>query len=307
MSSPRAEQLPHLETFAEAAERSSFTAAAQALGLTQAAVSQRIHLLEGVLGRSLFRRRGGRVVLTEAGKRLYPYAQRILELHREARAEVTGKQEPLSGELFLAASTIPGEHLLPELLANFRERHPHVRVRVTVADSEAVLGQVERGEVHLGLVGKKSDNPHLECRPFASDRMALIVPAAHRWARRRRVSLDDFCRQPLIVREPGSGSRSCLEQALAEAGRSFRDLQVALELGSNEAIKEAVHRGLGLAVLSTHAVRADLQTGRFHALAVAELSLDRELFVVWDQRRVLPIPAKFFLDVLQQGGVRGGS
>jgi DNA-binding transcriptional LysR family regulator len=294
-----AEPLPHLETFAEAAESGSFTAAARVLGLTQAAVSQRIQALEQLLGVALFERHGGRVLLTEAGRRLHDYAQRILALHREAVHEVTGRRPPLTGELSLAASSVPGEYLLPELLARFRERHPHVQVRATVTDSAQVLHRVEQGEAHLGLVGGKADNPHLEFRCFACDRLVLVVPAGHPWARRKRITLEQLCEQPLILREAGSGSRWCLEQALARAGKSVGDLRVALELGSNEAIKEAVPRGLGLAVLSTHAVEQEVEAGRLHALQVAGLPLVRQMFVVWDRRRALPIPARLFLDLLQ--------
>jgi DNA-binding transcriptional LysR family regulator len=109
-------QLPYLETFAKAAELSCFTAAGRALGLTQAAVSQQVHALETILGVSLFARRGGRVLPTQAAQRLYPYAQRILSLHAEARGSITGQRVPLTGDLLLAASSIPGEHLLPALL-----------------------------------------------------------------------------------------------------------------------------------------------------------------------------------------------
>ncbi len=292
-------QLPHLETFAEAAERTSFTAAGKALDLTQAAVSQRIQALEQFLGVPLFERQGGRVLLTEAGHRLYDYTQRILALHRQAIEELTGRQTALAGELSLAASSVPGEHLLPTLLARFRECSPHIQVRATVADSRQVLRQVEQGEAHLGLVGGKADSPHLEFRAFGSDELAVIVPAGHAWARRKRVPLDQFCEQPLILREAGSGSRWCLEQALAKAGKSLGDLHVALELGSNEAIKEAVLRGLGLAVLSTHVVQKELQTGQLHSVQVTGLALVREMFAVWDRRRALPIPARRFLDLLE--------
>ena len=189
--------------------------------------------------------------------------------------------------------------MLPDLLSRFHERQPHVQVRATVGDSGQVLHQVEHGQVHLGLVGGKTDTPHLEFRCFACDRLVLVVPAAHSWGRRKRVPLDQLCRQPLILREAGSGSRWCLEKALAKAGRSPRDLHVVLELGSNEAIKEAVLRGLGLAVLSTHAVQKEVKAGRLHALQVAGLPLMRDMFVVWDRRRVLPIPAQLFLDLLE--------
>jgi DNA-binding transcriptional LysR family regulator len=294
-----AEQLPHLDTFAKAAEAGNFTAAARALGLTQASVSQRVQALEQLLGVPLFERHGGRVVLTEAGHRLHGYAQRILALHGEALRELTGRQAPLAGELSLAASSVPGDFLLPDLLARFRERHPHIQVRAAVTDSRQVLHQVEQGQAHLGLVGGKAESPHLEYRCFACDRLVLIVPSGHPWGRRKRVPLDQLCAQPLIVREGGSGSRWCLEQALSRAGKSFQDLDIALELGSNEAIKEAVLRGLGLAVLSEHAVRQEVEGGKLHAVQVTGLPLVRQMFVVWDRRRALPIPARLFLDLLQ--------
>jgi DNA-binding transcriptional LysR family regulator len=178
-------------------------------------------------------------------------------------------------------------------------RYPHVQVRATVTDTQEVLQRVEHGEAQLGLVGGRSDNPHLEFRPFSCDRMVLIVPADHPWARRRRVSLAQLAGQPLVLREPGSGSRWCLEEALARAGKSLPDLDVALELGSNEAIKEAVQHGLGAAFLSTHAVEKEVEAGRLRALQVADLPLRRDIFAVHDRRRALPIPARLFLDLLE--------
>src|SRR5262249_40706605 len=153
----KTDQLPHLETFSKAAELSCFTAAARSLGLTQAAVSQRIQSLERTLGVSLFRRQAGRVFLTDVGKRLYPYAQRIFALNRQARQELTGQKAPVKGELSLAASSIPGEHLLPAALSAFGRHYPHIQVRATVSDSAAVVNQVEQGLAHLGLVGRKED------------------------------------------------------------------------------------------------------------------------------------------------------
>jgi DNA-binding transcriptional LysR family regulator len=287
--------LPHLETFCEAAELGSFTGAAQALGLTQAAVSQRIQALERTLGKPLFRRRGGRVLLSDAGRTLYEYAQKILDLHRQARREVSGQEPRADAELHLAASTIPGEHILPALLSDFARRHPHVHVRVAVGDSSTVMAQVERGEVGLGLVGRKAESPHLEYRFLASDRMVLIVPPGHPWGRRKRVSVRQLGDHPLILREVGSGLRDCFERSLGRAGLSLPDLRVALELGSNEAIKEAVQRGIGMAVLSIYAVRKEIRSGELHPLAVSGLRCDRDMYVVRDRRRVLPPTARLFL------------
>jgi DNA-binding transcriptional LysR family regulator len=296
---PKEAQLPYLETFSKAAELSSFTGAAKVLRLTQASVSQRVQALERALGTPLFKRQAGRVLLTEAGQKLYDYAQRIVDLHRQARQEITGREVPLGGDLSLAASSIPGEHLLPSLLSLFGKKHSHVRVRATVSDSMAVMAQVERGEVNLGLVGRKTDNPHLDFRYLASDKMVLVIPSGHALASRKKLSVKQLPRHPLILREVGSGLRHCFEKSLDKAGLSLADLQVALELGSNEAIKEAVLRGVGVAILSTYAVQKEIRTGQLHALTVNNLHCDRDMYIVQDRRRVLPLPARMFLLFLE--------
>ena len=298
-------QLPHLETFAKAAELSSFTAAARALRLTQAAVSQRIQALERVLGKSLFKRKGGRVLLSVEGQKLYEYACRIFDLHREARREIVGHETPLQGELLLAASSVPGEYLLPSLLSMFGQEHPHIRVRATVTDSMSVIAQVERGEVSLGLVGRKVENAHLEFHYLASDRMVLVAAPGHPLGRRKKVSVQQLRRHAIILREAGSGLRHWFEKSLHRSGLSLADLSVVLELGSNEGIKEAVLRGVGAAVLSTYVVQKELRAGTLLALEFSDLRGDRDLFTVQDRRRVLPIPARQFLMFLQSHPMPG--
>lgn len=293
------EPLPHLETFALAAELGGFTAAARALGLTQAAVSQRVQQLEAVLVAPLFRRKSGRVELTASGRLLYDYAGRIGELHREARAAVTGQSGAPDGELTVAASSVPGEHFLLPLLSAYRDRHPKVRVRATVADTCAAHREVEAGRAHVGLVGGRTDGSHFEYTHIGRDRLVLVVPPAHPWRRRKRVSADDLLRQPLVQRERGSGSRACLERALAAAGRTTAPANVALELGSNEAVKDAVSRGFGVAVLSRLAVADDVKSGRLHSIDVAGLSLDRDFWAVRDRRRATPGPARLLLTMLE--------
>lgn len=291
---PEEVQLPYLETFSKAAELSNFTAAAKALALTQAAVSQRIQALEKALRVPLFRRHGGRIFLTEAGKRLHDYAQRIFTLHQEARSEIAGQKFSVSGELTLGASTIPGEHFLPAILSIFHQRYPDVEVRASISDSMGVIRQVEHGQVQLGLVGRKTDNPHLEFRHFATDRMVLVVPPKHAWSKRKQVTFKQLCKQPLILREAGSGLRHCFEKELGRLSMSLRDLRIALELGSNEAIKEAVLRKVGLAILSSYAVQKELKARKLIALKVTDFHCDREMFVVWDRRRVLSAPGRVF-------------
>jgi DNA-binding transcriptional LysR family regulator len=288
-----------LDTFSKAAELTSFTAAAKSLRLTQAAVSQRVQALERALDTALFTRKGGRVLLTEAGRILYHHAQRILELHCEARREICGKEVPVTGELFLGASTIPGEHLLPALLSSFGRKYPHIKVHATVSDSMGVIALVERGEVALGLVGRKTNNPHLQFRHFATDHMVLVVPPDHPLSKRKKLAIKQLALYPLILREVGSGLRNCFEKSLDKAGLPLSALSVHLEVGSNQAIKESVLAGAGVAVLSTFAVLREVKAGLLHSLKIVGLQCDREMFMVHDQQRVLPLPARMFVSFLE--------
>lgn len=298
-STPDLADLPHLSTFARAAERGSFTAAAAELGITQAAVSQRIAALEGELRVSLFDRRAGRISLTEAGQRLYPFARRILELHEEARRDLGGSRPAVSGDLPIAASSIPGECFLPALLSAFRASHPRVHVRATVGDSGSAIRDVEKGRATLGLIGQRAEKPALETRPIGRDSLVLLVPSGHPWATRRTVSLDDLAREPLIIRESGSGSRLALEKGLERAGRSLAELDISLELGSNAAIKDAVKRGLGVAFLSRFCVEGELDSNGLRAVAVRGLRLTRDFHLVYHRRRPLSRAASIFLHFVE--------
>jgi molybdate transport repressor ModE-like protein len=293
--------LPHLETFVEAAERGSFTAAARELGLTQAAVSQRIQQLEAALRTPLFRREAGGTTLTDAGQRLHEYARRIRDLTAEACAAITGEHSEARGELLLAASSVPGEHLLPSILAAFRNRHPLVQVRASVSDTEAVLRQVEYAQAHLGLVGGQGGGSQLEFLRLACDELALVVPKGHPWWRRKQVTVAELLTQPLIQRECGSASRRCLERSLERLGVTTSRLNVVLELGSSEAIKEAVLERVGVAVLSRRAIEKEVAARRLRPVVVESLTLDRDIYLVRDRRRILPRSAQLFLAVVKPG------
>jgi DNA-binding transcriptional LysR family regulator len=292
-------ELPHLTTFVRAAERASFTSAAADLGITQAAVSQRIANLEKDLRVSLFDRRAGRIALTEAGQRLYEYARQILDLHQQARTDLSGVHPAVSGDLAIAASSIPGECFLPALLTAFHADHPQVHVRATVSDSGSVMNDVDKGRASLGLIGQKADKSTLEARPIGSDSLVLVVPSGHPWATRPTVPINALTREPLIIRETGSGSRCALEKSLARAGTSLADLNVSLELGSNSGIKDAVKRGLGVAFLSRLAVKRELDVKELWAVSVRGLRLTRKFYLVYHRRRPLSPAASVFLHFVE--------
>ena len=283
----------HLQTFASASERLSFTRAARDLQLTQAAVSQHIAALEDELGAKLFERKGRGVELTERGQRLYGYARQILDLADEASRQVGMSERRLIGELRIATSTVPSELLLPELLAEFRARWPGVRESLTVSDSGMAAAAVEAGEADLGFVGELPRSLTLDTTPIAQDELVLVVATKHALATKGTTTLDQVLREPLIVREPGSGSRRCVEAALEEYGISPAKLTIAMEVNSNSSIRAAVERGVGVAFLSQRANRHETGLVR---VRIRGFCPRRQLYLVKDRRRVLSSPSRQFLE-----------
>jgi DNA-binding transcriptional LysR family regulator len=254
-------------------------------------------MLEKQLGVELFERGGRGVRLTARGQQFYGYAQQILDLVEEACQQVGNVQPPLAGPLRIASSSVPSEWLLPELLAEFRVRCPQIRESIVVSDSPLAAAAVESGEADVGFVGELPRSSTLEARPVADDELELFVAADHRWSGKRSVTIDQLRGEPLIVREPGSASRACVERALDEQGLSAADFSVAMEVNSNDAIRAAVQRGVGVAFLSK---RANRQQAGLVPIKVRGLRPQRKLYVIRNPRRNLPTTARQFLEFIDQ-------
>jgi DNA-binding transcriptional LysR family regulator len=269
----------HLRTLSEIAERGSFSAAADALGISQPAVSQQVATLERELGRRLLDRSGRRVTLTEDGRLAHRYARRMLALRDEFERELHDEEGELSGQLVVGSSTGLGEHVLPLLLGSFRLRHPAVAVSLRVEATVTVIDRVLDGELELGLVGATRPNRALVFEPFLADRIILAVPPGHRFAG-TEVALDDLRREPLIVMQAGAGVRTVIEDELRRAGLRPRDLSVAMELGLQESVKAAVEAGHGVAFLSSLAVEREQRLGTLATAEVAGINPVREFSAV---------------------------
>ena len=285
-------ELRHLTSFTAVAEQRSFTRAAATLGLTQAAVSQQVASLEKELAVRLFERRPKGVELTEAGERLYGYAQQILDLLANAKADLGKAPRTISGELRIAASTVPAESLLPELLADFRARFPHATESLAVTDSSVAARSVESGDADIGFVGDLPDRSLLQATVVSQDDLCLVVALDHPWATRRRATLKQLAQEPFIVREPASGTRRCIERALENHGTSLATLSIVMEANSNRAIHDAVARRVGVAFLSSQSAGASdqvvpIQVRGFHPR--------RNIFLVQSSQRTLPAVARAFL------------
>jgi DNA-binding transcriptional LysR family regulator len=268
-----------LAAFCAVVERKSFSQAAERLGVTQPAVSLQIRSLEQRLGRQLLDRSGRRVEPTEAGRRLYASAQRVLAAEEHLLEELDADEEgAITGTLELGASTGPGGTVVPLLLCEFQEQHPDVRVRLTVSDTQTVVDRVAGRELELGIVGAGRRHRGVAFEPFFRDEVVLACPADHRFAG-KTVSLDDLKGEKLIVMQEGAGVRQVIEDELRKAGMRLRDLDVRLELGLQESVRSAVLAGHGIAFISRLAIEADLAAGGIATARVRGLDPVREIFL----------------------------
>src|SRR5881227_3277786 len=251
-----------LAAFCAVVERKSFSQAAERLGVTQPAVSLQIRSLEQRLGAQLLDRSGRRVEPTEAGLRLYASAQKLLAQEEQLLRDVAGGDGgSLTGTLELGASTGPGGTVVPLLLCEFSERHPELRVRLTVSDTQTVVDRVADRELELGVVGAGRRHRGVVFEPFFRDEVVLACPHRHELAR-KTVSLEQLKRQPLIVMQEGAGVRQVIEDELRKAGARLRDLDIRLQLGLQESARSAVLAGHGVTFISRLAIESDLAAGR---------------------------------------------
>jgi DNA-binding transcriptional LysR family regulator len=268
-----------LAAFCAVVERKSFSQAAERLGVTQPAVSLQIRSLEQRLGRQLLDRSGRRVEPTEAGRRLYASAQRVLAAEEHLLEELAADDEgAITGTLELGASTGPGGTVVPLLLCAFQEQQPEVRVRLTVSDTQTVVDRVAERELELGIVGAGRRHRGVAFEPFFRDEVVLACPSDHRFAG-KTISLDDLKEEKLIVMQEGAGVRQVIEDELRKAGMRLRDLDVRLELGLQESVRSAVLAGHGIAFISRLAIEADLAAGWIATARVRGLDPVREIFL----------------------------
>lgn len=274
-----------LEIFVKVAELGSFSKAAEALFLTQPTVSEHIRGLEEELGVRLLDRLGRGAAPTKAGQLLLGYGRRILELHREARQALDQFQGRMSGELVIAASTIPGEYVLPALIGRFKEKYPDIAISLLIGDTQRVVEWVLEGRAELAVAGAQIDHRALEYRELMPDELVLVVSAAHPWHGKKTATLEEVRAEPLIVRERGSGSRHALEKALAEVGLGLSDFRVVGEMGSTQAIKQGVKAGVGISLISKRAVAEECQHGTLHCVKVKDLRFSRAFYLVTSTTR----------------------
>lgn len=262
--------LEQLRIFLAVAEREHVTRAAEALNLTQSAVSAAIRALEARHAVTLLHRVGRRVALTEAGRLFKAEAEAVLARVDRAERLLADLAGLRLGRLVLGASQTVASYWLPRLLVRFRQQHPGIALSLTVGNTSAIARAVHDGSADLGLVEGEVDDPALQPLPVADDRLVIVVAPGHPWAAEPNPARPrDLGGTDWVMREPGSGTRSAFVQALRGLGQEPETLRVLLELPSNEAVCAAVAAGAGAAALSIHVVEPLVTEGRLRVVGPA--------------------------------------
>lgn len=285
-----------LETFLLVARLGSFSKAARRLGLSQPAVSLQVKVLEKEVGASLIDRAPGRVQLTPAGHVACRHARGVLKERDRLMAGIPRATGDVSGNLLMAASTIPGEFLLPSIAARFYRACPGVKVFIDTTDTRGVAAQLREMRIELGFTGAPLEDAEIHEEHFAHDRLVVITPADHPLGSGGPVLPADLVGVPFVGRTRGSGTVRVLVDALAGQGISPGDLDVVAEFGSTQAAVSAVQSGMGISVVSQKAAWLPAQNGLLRMVEVTGVDLSRPFFAVRHRDRVLSLAAETFLE-----------
>ena len=293
--------LDYLKTYIEVVRQGSFSDVAKKLAISQPAVSFQIQRLERELGVRLIDRSQKTVTMTEAGRRVYAFAETVEKDYTKLKQNLDQLRQDVVGELIVAASTIPGEYILPAILGEFKTRHPAVGVQVDVFDSQQVIDGVTSGKYEVGFCGTPPQSRELAYFRIAADEIVLIVFPEHPFAKREYVSIDEVVDEPLIFREKTSGTQQSLEAKLGEAGLSLERVTPRLVLGTTQAVVSAVEARAGIAFISSLAIKKSTALGLVKVVGVGELKLRRDFFCIYRKERIVSRLLDEFIAFVQAG------
>ena len=286
--------LHQLKVFEATARHGSFTRAAEELYLTQPTVSIQVKQLTKAVGLPLFEQIGKRLYLTEAGQKLLATCQEIfngLDQFEMSVADIKGMKQ---GRLKLAVITT-AKYFVPRLLGPFCERYPGIDISLSVTNHQRLQESMIANEDDLYIISQPPDQPDLTIHPFLENPLIVLGPQSHPLASQRDVPIEKLNDEQFIMREPGSGTRTAVEKIF---GENDVKVKVRLELGSNEAIKQAIAGGLGISVLSQHTIISEGTTGEFAILDVQGFPIERHWYVAHLAGKQLSVVAQTFLDYL---------
>ena len=286
----------HLEIFHAVARLGGFSKASEELLISQPSVSLQIRDLERYYGAPLFHRQGRRIRLTDIGEVVFRYTQQLFQTVEEMRRSVENLKEEVTGRLVLGASSTPGEYLAPQILGRFSKFYPEVEVSLQIGNTTQVTNLITTHQIDLGLVGDKVDDDSVTCTDFYTDELVVFASKDHHLANKGVLPVERLAQGPFVMREPGSATRRIAEKRLGEMGLSVK---VAMELGSNEAVKRAVAAELGMGILSRLALEVDCAAGLLAPIEVRGLNCKRNFYILHHRNRYLNRPQQAFLELVK--------
>ncbi len=292
--------LHQLRLFQSLGTHLSYTRVADELFLTQPAVSIQIKRLEESVGMPLVEQMGKRIYLTEAGKELFEASRDVLERLRVLNEDMTGMEQGVKGPISLAAITT-AKYFIPHLLGAFLKDYPDVSPRITITNQARVRERLENNLDDMVIMGTLPENMDLEAKYFLDNPIVVVAPPDHPLVGQKNIPLARIAEERFLAREPGSGTRAARTRLFEEHGLKAN---IYMELGSSEAIKQAVMAGLGISVLSRHNLRLELETGMLAVLDVEHFPLMRQWYAVHLKGKKLSNTARMFLDFLLTDGAQ---
>lgn len=250
-----------LQVFHTVARLLSFTKAAETLHMTQPAVTFQVRQLEEYFNTRLFDRTHNKISLTDAGIRVFEYADKIFDLYGQMENAVREMTGEVSGDLTIGASTTIAEYMLPSLLGDFKEQYPDVDIHLKVSNTDGIVSMVENNIIDLGVVEAPVNNKNLVVEMCRNDQLVAILPPKHPLGEKKVLHFDDIMKHPFICREEGSGTREVVSEYFNNMSACEDEIDIAMELGSPEAVKGAVEAGMGISIVSRATIQKELQLG----------------------------------------------
>jgi len=284
--------LHQLKVFEAAARHGSFTRAAEELFLTQPTVSMQIKQLTKSVGLPLFEQVGKRLYLTEAGRELFATCRQIFETIAQFEMKVADLKGLKQGQLRLAVITT-AKYFIPRLLGPFCQLYPGIEISLQVTNHEKIIERMANNQDDLYIMSQVPEHLDVNCEPFLDNPLVVFAPVNHPLAKERNIPIHRLNDEPFIMREPGSGTRRAVQALLEEHEVKVK---VKLELGSNEAIKQAIAGGLGISVLSRHTLLSDVS--EFSILDVQHFPIKRSWYMVYPAGKQLSIVARTYYEYL---------
>lgn len=264
-----------LKVFKKVAEELSFTRASKLLFISQPAVTKHINELEKHYGKALFNRLGNSITLTSGGELFYDYASRIIELYIKLEQEFIDSDKQLPKKISLAASTTIAQYILPPLLSKFKTVYPDTTITLINQNSENIETLVLQKETDLGFSEGTTHNPNLHYDIFIKDEIVLTTCSGNKYLKSAEISIDQLKDLPIVIRESGSGTLNIIENALLEKGLNFQKMNIQIQLGSTESIKNYLLASNSYAFLSIHSITKELKNHSFEIIDIEGLSIAR--------------------------------